>query len=219
MSAPRCLGSTPMASRSGAYVRPGTSVTSSRPRHITSRLASCLARRSTWRPGSSIVVPSFTRGFRAAAQARPTAGSSTGPVSTSDSHSESKPRSSSAVTSSASASGDAVAPPLPTPIRIFMSGRLQSHDLVEASEADEQRRVGRELDDLRLGEVAAQLGPQRVVDLVVVDGELVGEPDGRPLARAQQIRALVVDRGDLGFRRTGMPAPGIAHGESILAEV
>src|SRR5437762_12269483 len=120
MSAPRCLGSTPMASRSGAYVRPGTSVTSSRPRHSTSRLASCLARRSTFRPGSSIVVPSFTRGLLAAAQARPTAGSSTGPVSTSESQRESNPSSSSPATSPASPAGLDAPPAVPTPIRIFL---------------------------------------------------------------------------------------------------
>src|SRR5207244_4507036 len=59
MTAPRRLGSTPMASRSGAYVRPGTIVTSSRPLQSTSRLASCLARRSTVRAVNSIVVPRF----------------------------------------------------------------------------------------------------------------------------------------------------------------
>src|SRR5882762_687644 len=125
MAAPRRLGSTPMTSRSGGYVSPGTSVTSSRPRHSTSRLASCLARRGTLRPGNSIVVPSFTRGLLAAAQARPTAGSSTGPVSTSESQRESNPSSSSPVTSSASASGVDAPPAVPTPIRIFMSDDLE----------------------------------------------------------------------------------------------
>src|SRR6266705_2110359 len=104
MNAPRRLGSTPMASRSGAYVSPGTSVTSSRPSHSTSRLASCLASRSTLRPGNSMVVPSFTLGLLAAAQARPTTGSSTG---------------------AASASGVAEAPAAPTPMRIFMSDDLE----------------------------------------------------------------------------------------------
>src|SRR5947208_12900618 len=121
MKAPRRLGSTPMASRSGAYVSPGTSVTSSRPSHSTSRLASCLASRSTLRPGKSIVVPSFKRGLLAAAQARPTTGSSTGAVSTSESHSESNPSRSRPVTSSASTPGVESAPPAPTPMRIFMS--------------------------------------------------------------------------------------------------
>src|SRR5207245_11384683 len=51
MNAPRCLGGTPIASRSGSYVSPGTSVTSSRPRQSTSRLASCFASRTTLRPG------------------------------------------------------------------------------------------------------------------------------------------------------------------------
>src|SRR6266849_1610542 len=121
MKAPRRLGSTPMASRSGAYVSPGTSVTSSRPLHSTSRLASCLATRTTLRPGNSIVVPSFKRGLLAAAQARPTSGSSTGAVSTSESHRESNPSWSRPVTSSPSASGVEIAPPAPTPMRIFIS--------------------------------------------------------------------------------------------------
>src|SRR5882672_1686456 len=121
MNAPRRLGSTPMASRSGAYVSPGTSVTSSRPLHSTSRLASCLASRSTWRPGNSIVVPSFSRGLLAATQERPTTGSSTGAVNTSESHRESNPRSSRPLTSSASPSGVEEAPPDPTPMRIFIS--------------------------------------------------------------------------------------------------
>src|SRR5207244_12675949 len=68
----------------------------------------------------SIVVPSFRRGLPAPAHARPTSGSITGPVSTSDSQSESNPSSSSPVMSSASASGEAIAPPVPTPMRIFM---------------------------------------------------------------------------------------------------
>src|SRR5712691_435938 len=121
MTAPRRLGSTPMASRSGAYVSPGTSVTSNRPLHSTSRLASCLASRSTLRPGNSIVLPTFNRGLLAAAQARPTTGSSTGPVSTSESQRESNPRSSSPVQSSASASGVEDAAAAPIPMRIFMS--------------------------------------------------------------------------------------------------
>src|SRR2546425_5448568 len=126
MKAPRRLGSTPMASRSGAYVSPGTSVTSSRPLDSTSRLASCLASRSTWRPGNSIVVPSFNRGLFAAAQERPTTGSSTGAVSTSESHRESNPRSSRPRTSSASASGVDKVLPAPTPMRIFIAGHAPS---------------------------------------------------------------------------------------------
>jgi len=85
-------------------------------------------------------------------------------------------------------------------------GRLQAHDLVEASEADVERRVCHQLDDLGLREVAAQLRPEPVVDLVVVNGELLGEPDGGPLARAQEVGALVIDRRDLGLRRPRMPA-------------
>src|SRR5712692_6770288 len=121
MNAPRRFGSMPMASRSGAWVSPGTSVTSSRPLHSTSRLASCLASRTTLRPGNSIVVPSFKRGLLAAAQARPTSGSSTGAVSTSESHRESNPSWSRPVTSSPSASVVERAPPAPTPMRIFIS--------------------------------------------------------------------------------------------------
>jgi hypothetical protein len=70
--------------------------------------------------------------------------------------------------------------------------------------------VGGQLDDLGLREVLTQLRPGGVVDLLVVDGELLGEPEARPLPRTQKIRALVVDRGDLRFRRTRMPGPGIA---------
>src|SRR5713101_4117740 len=58
-----------------------------------------------------MVVPIFRRGLLAAAQARPTTGSSTGPVSTSESQRESNPNSSRPVTSSARASLDEVAPP------------------------------------------------------------------------------------------------------------
>jgi hypothetical protein len=43
--------------------------------------------------------------------------------------------------------------------------------------------VGGELDDLGLGEVLAQLGPEGVVDLVVVDGELLGVAQRGALAR------------------------------------
>jgi len=48
--------------------------------------------------------------------------------------------------------------------------------------------VGHQLDDLGLRELGAQLGPERIVDLSVIDGELLGELDGRPLARGQEIR-------------------------------
>ena len=47
--------------------------------------------------------------------------------------------------------------------------------------------MGDQLDDLGLREVAAHLRPERVVDLLVVDGELLGEPEGGPLARAQEV--------------------------------
>ena len=54
--------------------------------------------------------------------------------------------------------------------------RIQADDVVEPSPADEQRGVRDELDDLRLGEVTAQLGPESVVDLAMVDGQLLCEP-------------------------------------------
>src|SRR5438309_5520104 len=98
-------------------------------------------------------------------------------------------------------------------------GRIQPHDLVEAPEPDVQRGVGDQLDDLGLREVPAQLGPESVVDLAMVDGELLREPEGGPLARAQEIRGFVVDRGDLRVRRSRMPGPGIAQGESVAAGV
>jgi MIP family channel proteins len=71
---------------------------------------------------------------------------------------------------------------------------LQPDDLVEAAEADVERRVGHQLDHLGLREVRADFLPQRLVDLVVIDRELVGEAHG---ARAREVRAgrcLVVDR-------------------------
>src|SRR5438876_11007917 len=72
--------------------------------------------------------------------------------------------------------------------------RLDPDDLVEAAEADVERRVGNQLDDLGLREVPAHLRPERVVDLPVIDRELLGEPDRGALARAQEVRRLVVDR-------------------------
>src|SRR5262249_12646448 len=98
-------------------------------------------------------------------------------------------------------------------------GRLQAHDLVEPAETDVERGVGGQLDDLRLREVLAQLRPEAVVDLVVIDRQLLGVAERRPLARGQQIRALVVDRGDLCLGRPRMPGPGIAQGESVATGV
>jgi hypothetical protein len=46
--------------------------------------------------------------------------------------------------------------------------------------------VGHQLDDLGLAEVAAQVRPLGVVDLPVIDGQLLGEAQGGPLARADQ---------------------------------
>src|SRR5919108_4518439 len=97
--------------------------------------------------------------------------------------------------------------------------RLDSHDLVEASPSDVERRVRDELDDLGLGEVAAQLRPQRVVDLAMVDGQLLGEAQRRALARRDQLGGLVLDRGDLGFGRSRNAGPGIAHGHSVSAPI
>src|SRR6267378_2290021 len=96
---------------------------------------------------------------------------------------------------------------------------IQSHDLVEPSKSNVERRVGDQLDDLGLREMTPHLGPELVVDLAVVDGQLLREPERRPLARADEVGGLVVDRGDLRFRRPRMPGPGIAQGESVAAPV
>ena len=53
----------------GAGAMPGTKVVSSRPPDSTSRVASSLASRTGFRPGSSMVVPSLSRGLWAAAKA------------------------------------------------------------------------------------------------------------------------------------------------------
>jgi hypothetical protein len=66
------------------------------------------------------------------------------------------------------------------------SNRLDPDDLVEAPEADVQRGVGHQLNDLGLAEVAAQLRPLGVVDLLVIDRQLLGEAQGGPLARTDQ---------------------------------
>src|SRR5882762_2642090 len=96
---------------------------------------------------------------------------------------------------------------------------IQSHDLVEPSKSNVERRVGDQLDDLGLREMTPHLGPELVVDLAVVDGQLLREPERRPLARADEVGGLVVDRGDLRFGRPRMPGPGIAQGESVAAAV
>ena len=97
--------------------------------------------------------------------------------------------------------------------------RIDADDLVEAPEADVKRRMRDELDDLGLGEVAPQLLPERIVDLVVVDGQLLGEPDRRALARRQEVGRLVVDRRDLRLGRACMPGPGIADRLSVATVV
>src|SRR5262245_50011105 len=97
--------------------------------------------------------------------------------------------------------------------------RVDADDRVEPAEADVEGRVGGQLDDLRLREVRAQLGPEGVVDLVMVHGQLFDEADGRALARAQQVRGLVVDGRDPGLTHAGMPGPGIADGESVATVV
>ena len=76
-----------------------------------------------------------------------------------------------------------------------------------------------QLDDLGFREVLPELRPLRVVDFLMVDGELLREVDGRAFARREEIRALVVDCGDLRFRRSCMPGPGIADGESVATGV
>src|SRR6185295_9234416 len=58
-----------------------------------------------------------------------------------------------------------------------------------------------------------------VVHLLVIHRELLGEVEGRPLARRQEVGGLVVDGRDLRFRRPRMPGPGIAQGESVSAGV
>jgi hypothetical protein len=98
-------------------------------------------------------------------------------------------------------------------------GRLEPDDLVEPAEADVERRVGDQLDDLGFRKMLPQLGPAGVVDLVVVDRELLGEAQRGPLARGQEIGRLVVDRGDLRLGRPRMPGPGIAQGQSVPAGV
>src|SRR5438093_809738 len=67
--------------------------------------------------------------------------------------------------------------------------RIDPHDLVEPAPPDVERGVRDELDDLRLGEVAAQLGPQRLVHFLVIDGELLGV-----LAEVPDLRVDLVDR-------------------------
>src|SRR5688572_8423198 len=97
--------------------------------------------------------------------------------------------------------------------------RVEPDHLVEAAEADEERGVHRELDQLALRELLAQLRPQRVVDLLVIHGQLLGEAHGGALPRAQQRGRLVVDRLHLGFRQSGMPGPGIADLQSVATGV
>src|SRR6266567_2645885 len=88
-------------------------------------------------------------------------------------------------------------------------GGIQPDDLVEPAEPDVERCVRDQLDQFGLRELPPQLGPERVINLLVVDSELFREPDGSPLARGQKIRALVVNRGDLPFGRPRMPGPGM----------
>ena len=66
-------------------------------------------------------------------------------------------------------------------------GRIQPDDLVEPAETDVERCVRDQLDQFGLREFPPQLGPERVIDLLVVDRELLREPDGGPLARSQEI--------------------------------
>ncbi len=84
-------------------------------------MASSLANRTGLRPGSSIVVPSLSRGLWAAATDKPTRGSRVDAVSTSGSQMESNPRT---ARSSTNCLKDAAVPPdatpVPTPMRTFI---------------------------------------------------------------------------------------------------
>ena len=62
--------------------------------------------------------------------------------------------------------------------------RGQPHDLVEAPEADEERGVGHQLDDLGFRELAPHLRPQGVVHLLVVHRELLPQKRNGGTARA-----------------------------------
>src|SRR5581483_11808821 len=95
----------------------------------------------------------------------------------------------------AAANASAVARPIPfaapTTMATFCSSenaasitalrRIEADDLVQAPKPDEERRVGRELDDLALAEVLTQLVPERVIHFVVVDRQLLGEAQRRAL--------------------------------------
>ena len=48
---------------------------------------------------------------------------------------------------------------------------------------------------------ALRFAEKLAVDLLVVHGQLLGEAKGRPLSRGQEIRGLVIDGRDPGFRR------------------
>src|SRR5262249_35054416 len=68
--------------------------------------------------------------------------------------------------------------------------RIDAHDFVEATEADVERSVGYQLDQLGLGEVRPHLRPEGVVDLLVIHRKLLGELERRALARPQEGRGL-----------------------------
>ena len=82
------------------------------------------------------------------------------------------------------------------PLRRYGAG--ERADLVEFQDLGEtaERQVAgdghRELDDLALVEVAAQVGEGGVVDAAVVGGEQLGVLDGRPLGVAVEVAGAVL---------------------------
>lgn len=96
---------------------------------------------------------------------------------------------------------------------------IDGEDGVEAAEPDEERGGHAQLDDLRLGKVAPELGEHRVVDLVMVGRHQLGEGERGALTRAEEIRGEVVERCDLDFGQSSLPGPGIADRQSIVTRV
>src|SRR5215470_16975066 len=94
--------------------------------------------------------------------------------------------------------------------------RIDTDDRVEATEPHEERGGHAQLDDLGLGEVAPELGEDRVVDLAVVAGHQVREGESGTLTGAEEPRVLVVEGNDLDFGQSGLPGPGIADRHSVV---
>ena len=172
MAAPRARGGGPTARRSGPRASPGTKVTRNRPPDRVSSAATCLASRSGLRPGRSMVVPSFSLGLWAPAQASPTRGSKVGALSTSGSHSESNPSSTRSSASADNPAGSTRPGPALTPTRTFTAGpsasrcRAQRHqgppeafvvDVAVRHQSDHAVVDGLGQDPLA-GEVVEQLG-------------------------------------------------------------